>query len=56
MPASDSLQPPLTPAEREIVRSYGGWTNFLVSYGLKPWDEADASEGLAILRGIARQG
>ncbi|KAL4965350.1 uncharacterized protein BDV14DRAFT_200050 [Aspergillus stella-maris] len=56
MPASDSLQPPLTPAERTVVRSYGGWTNFLFSYGLKPWDQEDADEGLAILKGLAQQG
>ncbi|KAE8151733.1 hypothetical protein BDV25DRAFT_152220 [Aspergillus avenaceus] len=53
MPATDSLQPPLTPAEREIVKSYGGWTNFLFSYGLKPWNDDDAEEGLMILKGLA---
>ncbi|KAL4793817.1 hypothetical protein BDV19DRAFT_390798 [Aspergillus venezuelensis] len=53
MPASDSLQPPLSPAEREVVRSYGGWMNFLFSYGLKPWDWEDVDEGLAILKGLA---
>ncbi|KAG5927484.1 hypothetical protein E4U42_002194 [Claviceps africana] len=53
MPASDGLQPPLTAAEREIRRSYGGWTNFMLSMGLKPWDTADAEEGKAIIAGLA---
>ncbi|ERS94916.1 uncharacterized protein SPSK_10305 [Sporothrix schenckii 1099-18] len=52
MPASDALQPPLTPAERTIVKSYGGWTGFMQSYGLKPWDEADAQEGKQILEAM----
>ncbi|KAJ5156231.1 hypothetical protein N7492_009034 [Penicillium capsulatum] len=45
MPASDALQPPLSPAEREIVKSYGGWTQFLASFDLKPWESDDAAEG-----------
>ncbi|KAL4915202.1 hypothetical protein BDW62DRAFT_203923 [Aspergillus aurantiobrunneus] len=56
MPASDSLQPLLTPAERAIVKSYGGWTQFLHSYGLKPWDREEAEEGLSILRALALDG
>ncbi|EFX02157.1 hypothetical protein CMQ_2206 [Grosmannia clavigera kw1407] len=52
MPASDSLQPPLTPAERDIVKSYGGWTNFMLAMGLKPWVDDDMAEGKAILEGL----
>ncbi|KAB8074216.1 hypothetical protein BDV29DRAFT_173959 [Aspergillus leporis] len=55
MPGSDALQPPLTPAERTIVKGYGGWTNFLISFGLKPWNDADAEEGKRILEGLARE-
>ncbi|OAA59288.1 hypothetical protein ISF_06223 [Cordyceps fumosorosea ARSEF 2679] len=55
MPASDSLQPPLTPAERAICKSYGGWTAFLQAFGLKPWNDEDAAEGKAILAGLAAQ-
>ncbi|KAJ6004893.1 hypothetical protein N7540_012692 [Penicillium herquei] len=36
MPLSDSLQ------ERETVRSYDGWTNYMFSYDLKPWNDDDA--------------
>ncbi|KAJ9210456.1 hypothetical protein DTO166G4_7923 [Paecilomyces variotii] len=52
MPASDCLQPPLTPAERAIVKSYGGWTFSLANYGLKPWNTDDAKEGKQILEGL----
>ncbi|KAJ5153653.1 uncharacterized protein N7500_009092 [Penicillium coprophilum] len=54
MPASDALQPPLTPAERVIVRSYGGWTSFMISFGLKPWEDDDAEEGKKILEALAQ--
>ncbi|PLB43310.1 hypothetical protein P170DRAFT_481257 [Aspergillus steynii IBT 23096] len=53
MPLSDSLQPPLTPAERAIVKSYGGWTMFLLSYGLKPWNEDENEEGKRIVEALA---
>ena len=44
----------MRPAEREIVKSYGGWTAFMQSYGLKPWDSADADEALQIVRQMAK--
>ncbi|OAR01601.1 hypothetical protein LLEC1_00461 [Akanthomyces lecanii] len=53
MPRFDSLQPPLTPAERAICKSYGGWTAFMQSFGLKPWEEEDIAEGKAILSAFA---
>ncbi|CAM1510826.1 Fc.00g083390.m01.CDS01 [Cosmosporella sp. VM-42] len=55
MPSSDGLQPILTPTEREICRSYGGWTNFMLSYGLKPWNADDNPEGKAIIAGLAAE-
>ncbi|KID85674.1 Extracellular metalloproteinase 3 [Metarhizium guizhouense ARSEF 977] len=55
MPATDSLQPPLTKAERQICKEYGGWTNFMQSMGLKPWESDDADEGKAILAAFARR-
>ncbi|KAK4106085.1 hypothetical protein N658DRAFT_502611 [Parathielavia hyrcaniae] len=54
MPITDGLQPPLTPAERAIVKSYGGWTQFMHSFGLKPSEEDDAEEGKRILEALAR--
>ncbi|KAJ5238165.1 hypothetical protein N7489_008256 [Penicillium chrysogenum] len=54
MPATDGLQPPLTPAERAIVKSYGGWTHFMQCFGLKPWERDDAEEGKKILEAFAR--
>ncbi|KAJ5723416.1 hypothetical protein N7488_001451 [Penicillium malachiteum] len=52
MPLTDSLHPPLEPEEREIVKSYDGWTNYMFSHGLKPWNDDDAKEGKAILEAM----
>ncbi|KAK2608363.1 hypothetical protein QQS21_003048 [Conoideocrella luteorostrata] len=49
MPPTDALQPPLSEAERAICKAYGGWTSFMASMGLKPWDDEDADEGKHIL-------
>lgn len=49
------IEPPLAPAERTVVKSYGGWTNFTSSYGLKPWNDAHAAEGKSIAGGLAQQ-
>ncbi|KAJ5521072.1 hypothetical protein N7463_001525 [Penicillium fimorum] len=54
MPVTDALQPFLTPAERVIVKSYGGWTYFMQCFGLKPWDDDDAEEGKKILEAFTR--
>ena len=54
MPATDALQPPLSEGARAIRREYGGWTNFMLSYGLKPTDSDDAAEGKAIIEAMAK--
>ncbi|WVW84731.1 hypothetical protein I302_106766 [Kwoniella bestiolae CBS 10118] len=54
MPSTDGLQPPLKPAEREIVKSYGGWTNFTASYGLKPWEMDQNDEAHTIVKTLAK--
>lgn len=38
-----------------MKRSFGDWTNFCASYGLKPWDQDDAAEAKAILEAMASQ-
>ncbi|KAJ5092833.1 hypothetical protein N7456_008694 [Penicillium angulare] len=53
MPATDGLQPSLTPAERAIVKSYGSWTEFMQSYGLKPYDLDDIEEAKSIVQALA---
>ncbi|KAI5852059.1 hypothetical protein GGS23DRAFT_601786 [Durotheca rogersii] len=53
MPATDALQPPLSETEREICKSYGGWTNFMHSSGLKPWNDEDQAEGKTIIAAFA---
>jgi hypothetical protein len=45
-------EPPLSPEERNIVKSYGGWTQFMHSFGLKPWDFDEIDEGKRILEGF----
>ncbi|KAJ5669732.1 hypothetical protein N7462_010802 [Penicillium macrosclerotiorum] len=54
MPSTDGLQPPLTPAERTIVKSYGGWTSYMHSFGLKPWDMDDIDEGKRIVEAFVQ--
>lgn len=49
-----SAEPPLTPAEREIVKSYGGWTQFMICFGLKPWDLDDTDQGKRILESFVQ--
>ncbi|KAJ5778293.1 hypothetical protein N7520_001539 [Penicillium odoratum] len=51
--ASDAPQPSLSPAEQAIVKSYGGWIQFLRCFGLKPWDQEDAEEAKRILEAFA---
>ncbi|KAI5297069.1 hypothetical protein KEM55_005182, partial [Ascosphaera atra] len=52
MPATNGLQPPLTIEERAIVKSYGDWTSFMHSYGLKPQNLDESNQALRILRGL----
>ncbi|TFK22442.1 hypothetical protein FA15DRAFT_671486 [Coprinopsis marcescibilis] len=37
------------PSNNSIYGPYGGWTGFMHSYGLKPWDNDDVEEAKAIL-------
>jgi hypothetical protein len=43
----------MTPAERKVLRSYGDWTNFCHSFGLKPYDLSAQEEGMAMFRSFA---
>ncbi|PYH98705.1 hypothetical protein BO71DRAFT_283224, partial [Aspergillus ellipticus CBS 707.79] len=55
-PLTKTMQNPLlTPAQRAIVKTYGGWTQFLLCFGLKPWNEDDAAEGVSILRAFVEE-
>ena len=45
----------LTPTEREIVKSYGGWTNSMYSYMLKPGNDDDDFEKKQIVERLAAQ-
>jgi len=51
--ATDRAEPPLSDKEREVVKSYGGWTAFCESHGLKPWDPSDKQEALSIVKALA---
>ena len=52
-PATDRPEPPLSDKEREVVKSYGGWTAFCESHGLKPWEPSDKQEALSIVKALA---
>ncbi|CAK7263801.1 hypothetical protein SEPCBS119000_000674 [Sporothrix epigloea] len=56
MPVTDALQPPLTPEEREVVKSYDGWTNTMHSLGLKSYDLDDIDEAKQIVSSFAEAG
>ncbi|KAL3414100.1 hypothetical protein V8F44DRAFT_459360, partial [Aspergillus fumigatus] len=46
-------EPPLTPAERAIVQSYGGWTQFMICFGLKPYELDDVDEAKSLVASLA---
>jgi hypothetical protein len=44
---SDDTYVPLS--NNAIYQTWGGWPNFMHSYGLKPWDLDDVEEGHRII-------
>ncbi|KAK3683120.1 hypothetical protein LTR37_020533 [Vermiconidia calcicola] len=40
---------PKCPSKNEIYQSYGGWNNFMMSYGFKGYEPDDVKEGNAIV-------
>jgi hypothetical protein len=46
--ASESEQY-VPPSDNSIYSSFGGWPNFMRSYGLKTWDLDDVEEGKRIV-------
>ena len=44
----------MSPAEREVVKSFGGWTAFMQTYGLKVNDSDDAKQGAEIIKRMAQ--
>jgi len=45
-------EPSLTPAENAVVRSYGGWTEFMQTFGLKPWETEDIEDAISIIKSL----
>lgn len=43
----------MTPAQRAVVKSYGGWTAFCQAYGLKPTNDDDKEEAFEIVKRMA---
>lgn len=41
--------------EKDIVKSYGGWTGFCHSYGYKPYDLEENEEAAQLLRQLAQE-
>ncbi|GAA5866938.1 hypothetical protein JCM8547_003923 [Rhodosporidiobolus lusitaniae] len=50
------IPPSLTPAQRAIVKSYGYWTSFCHSFGIRPTDPTAREEGKAILKELVQDG
>ena len=47
------IEPPISdPYMKATIKSYGGWTNFMLSYGLKPYEPDDVAESKAIIQGF----
>lgn len=40
---------------RDIIKCWGSWTNFMQSYGLKPWQPNDVEEANAIIDKMIEQ-
>jgi hypothetical protein len=40
----------------EVIEGWGSWTNFMLSYGLKPYNPEDIAEALAMSRAMKIQG
>ena len=51
-----TLAPILTPTERAIVKSYGGWTEFCLVHGLKPFKMDENEEAHRIVQAMAKYG
>lgn len=45
--------PPLNPTERDIIKSYGGWTEFLACFDLNPKEKDDVDEAMTIVKALA---
>jgi len=39
-------------SDYHYYKSFGGFNNFMHSYGLKPWDHDDIQEGKRIIQGM----
>jgi hypothetical protein len=50
MSQSSSSKKYVEPSTNSYYTSYGGWQNFMHSYGLKPWDLDDVEEGKRIVQ------
>ena len=48
-----TTEPPLQPAERAVVNLYGSWTQFMLTYGLKPYDMDDVKTAHNIVKQMA---
>lgn len=41
-------------SDYEFLKAWGGWQNFMLSYGLKPWNLDDVEEGKVILEQLKK--
>ena len=50
--SSDTYKPK---SDYQYYKDFGGFNNFMHSYGLKPWNDDDIQEGKAIIEGFRQQ-
>ena len=54
--ANDAIQvPPMSKDARVVVQSYGSWTSFCHSYGLKPSETEQNEEARQIAESLAKE-
>ena len=49
------VDPHLSVSGREIIKSFGGWTNFLHAYNLKEYNQVDVWEGKRIVERMLKE-
>jgi len=52
MPTDSNSNVYVPKSDYQYYKAWGGFNNFMRSYGLKPWDHDDIQEGKRIIQGM----